>query len=351
MSDINYNNYLKAISGLSFETAMGDFFYGINHRQLEPAIPVNRDSYGICFFTKPLLNLQTKNIRNIRTLNHLVTTDEKSIQRIIRTTLDPRLLVGAKSLSCPLVDKNNIFIAPLTNAVESITGWPDLVLDSYVSKPGVYKEQFGFIDSVDDKYSKYTLNCNFRNIPSSALIELFRVWREYASLVHQGICSPYPDMILHREIDYNTRIWRLVLDSTKNIVTFISSTIAYPVSLPTGSISNYERDKPFNMSNQTFSINFDCFGYEIMDPILIHEFNASVCIFNPAMLNEYRDSNMVKIPALYLKSLNSRGYPRINPITRELEWYVFPDTWITHITNLDNIAKSLDLEDHTVLLR
>jgi hypothetical protein len=174
--------------------------------------------------------------------------------------------------------------------------------------------------------------------------------------------SPYPDFIIENEIDYNTRIWRLVLDQNKKFVTKIACTGAsFPVSVPLGSAFNFEHDKPFNQNNESLAINFKCFGFCYNDDILIHEFNKAVGIFNPDM-NEgifsytgktYKPGNidqmMQKIPAQSIALFNNRGYPRINPGSYELEWYVtkqiYEDVmsgYLKHMNALDSYTNQTE---------
>ena len=76
----------------SLTTAIGDSFYGINHRQQPGSISINKDFYGLTFFTRPRLNLTTANIRAVRELTPLLSGESTSIQRIIRSLLDPELI-------------------------------------------------------------------------------------------------------------------------------------------------------------------------------------------------------------------------------------------------------------------
>jgi hypothetical protein len=60
------------------------------------ALQLNKDCYGITFFTKPQLNLRDDNCRRDRKFSRLLTMNDKSIQRIVRCTLDPRLLFNTQ---------------------------------------------------------------------------------------------------------------------------------------------------------------------------------------------------------------------------------------------------------------
>lgn len=336
------DDVFKATSVGTIDSAIGSNFYGINHRQTPSAIPINKDLNGLTLFTRPQLNLSTVNIRAERMLLPLLNKQPASIQRIIRCLLDPRLNINGvvyedgtrDSISTPFVDARNPFIPILTNHLVSMSGWPDHTLESHISKPGAYKEVFGHVDSNIDKYLQYDLTATFRNMQGDPITKLFQYWEIYQSNVMQGIMSPYTDFIVNNEIDYNTRIYRLVLDKNKRYVQDIAACGAsWPATVPLGTKFNFESEKPMNDTNSQITINFKCVGSCYNDDILIHEFNKVVEIFNPDM-KESNLSKMVRIPdndapfGLSIKNLfNNAGYPRIDPYTYELEWYVSPSVY------------------------
>ena len=192
------------------KSAIANATYGINHRMTGGPIPVNRDFEGYVFFTRPQLNLTEQNIRGVRKFIPLLTTEELSFQRMIRKLLDPRL----EQLSCPIVDDKNAFIPLISNTLMSLSGFPDPFVNTYVSREGVQKESFGMVDDVTDLYHNFKINATFKNIVGNPLVTLFYLWTEYGSNVFMNKMMPYPDMIAYREIDYMTRIWRLIMDPT-----------------------------------------------------------------------------------------------------------------------------------------
>lgn len=309
----------------SIQDSIASNFYGINHRLQPSPIPINKDMHGLTFFTRPQLNLTNQNLRAYRKFIPFLTNQEMSIQRIIRCYLDPRLNAVVPSLSCPFVDHLNPFIPILTNHLITCNGWPDISLDSYESKPGAYKEVFSMVDSTAEIYSAYDISATFRNMVGDPITTIFALWAIYQSLVFQGIMVPYPDFLIKNEYDYNTRIYRLVLDSTRRYVEKIGCTgAAYPTAVPMGAAFNFDSDvgKPLNLSNAEIQINFRCMGACYQDDIISYEFNKVGQIFNSNMQDDRRSTNMQKIPIEMLATFNHRGYPRINPKNGELEWYV-----------------------------
>ena len=316
------NDVFRSTSVGDVRSAIGSVLYGINHRQTPGAVPINRDYHGYTFFTRPQFNLTEDNVSNLRKLVPLLTTEEVSIQRMVRKLLDPRL---AEQLPCPIVDDTMAFIPILSNHLLSCSGWPDPTLDYYTSKQGVYKEEFSFIDGTMDQFSAYNISTTFRNMVGDPVMLIFVTWLWYMQALYKGEMIPYPDMIRGNEIDYNTRIYRVVLDKNKRLVQKIACCgAAFPVSAPEGQAFNFEHDQPRNASNDSIQINFRAMGYNYDDHIVIREFNMAVGTFNPNMRDDRINDKMIQLSPAELSVFNNRGYPRIDPDTLEMQWWVTP---------------------------
>jgi hypothetical protein len=262
-----------------------------------------------------------ENIRHDRYFNQLATFEPDSIQRIISCTLDPRL--HFEGVTTTLIDHQNAFIPIFSNHIVSMSGWPDSVVETFTSKPGMANEVFAMVDSQPENYGVWDANVTFRNMTGDLITIMVDFWRKYASNVYMGKMVPYFDLLVENEIDYMTRIWRLVLDSKKLYVQKIGCTGAsFPTSVPFGKSFDYQIDKPLNSSNDQIDVQFKCIGAMYNDPILVNEFNKTVEIFNSNMRVENRSGAMEKVPYYSLDKFNFRGYPRINPGSYELEWYV-----------------------------
>lgn len=319
----------------SIDRAIGNNAYGINHMQTLPAALSNRDTYGFTFFVRPQLNMQPDNLRNLRLFSSLLTSESLSVQRFIRTTLDPRLMAGYKfrnhsvpRIDSPLTDNLNAFIPLLTNNLISLSGWPDLVAPTYDSKPGIYQEEHSMVDGIVKIYSGFELNATFTNTRCHSILFMFYVWLHYAANVFEGLLQPYLDFITENEIDYNTRIYRIVLDQYKQKVVKIAATgVAIPLNLPMGSYFDYNTDSVYNTQNKEVSIRFKCLGACYNDDILVYEFNKTVEVFNPGMSDRMRDATMIMLTPIERRMFNNKGYPRINPFTMDLEWWVDNSTY------------------------
>lgn len=315
-------------------SAVTDTFYGINHRGTGSPVPFNADQHGLTFFTKPRLNLSYDNARVDSVFLPYMVEDRKSPYRAIRCYLDSDAALGREvdgttgdAIESDLVDPHNPFIAILTNNLVSISGWPDLTVDTYTSKEGIQREAWSMYDGMAKNYTVWPATANFRNIVADPISLMFQVWATYGSHVKLGTMVPYPDSIIEREKDYETKIYRLVLDPTRRYVRKYAATIAFPTAAPLGAAFNYSIDTPYNRENDQISIPFQCQGFEAMDPILIDEFNMTVVEFNGRMADNVRERFHTKLSGVSLDICNRRGYPRIDPVTLELEWWVPNDEY------------------------
>ena len=304
----------------STEQAIGNNLYGLNHSGVRNIIPESRDSRGLVFFTRPQLNLTTGNLANSPSLYDYLTTNLSSAHAYVRGMLDPRL-----EAKVPFLDNNLAFIPFFTNDLKRMSGWPDVVMSTFTSKEGIRRQQWSIADGYPEIYEAFDLDCTFKNTKEDPITVTLDLWLSYMGKVFEGELSPYMDMIVENEIDYNTRIYRLVLDEHNMFVKKIAATGAsFPINQPSGKYFDYSSDSKYQEDNSEVSVRFKCIGAMYNKAILMKEFNETQAIFNP----EYRkmmnggSSNLEKIPHKLLGLLNFRGYPYINTTTLELEWYI-----------------------------
>lgn len=340
MSDINDQlinqiDYMARGSGLgSLSEAIINTMNGFNHRGVGNPVPYNQDNQGMTFFTRPRLNLSYNNLSADRRLSILGAGNGKSLGHFpsaIRQWLDPELAkaLNVGNFRSALVNPHSAFIPLLGNNLISLSGWPDPIAEYYNSEEGMAKETWGMIDGIDTIYSSYDLQATFRNIAGDPISLMLYVWIIYGSMVYQGRMLPYPDSEMLREIDYQTRIYRLILDPTRTFVTKVAACgAAFPTSPALGQAFDFSTDTPFEQSRASqISVPFRCFGAMYQDPILLREFNDVVMMFNPSMHPIYRSQYMTKIPRDQLATHNYDGYPWIDTNTNELQWWEFTPTY------------------------
>ena len=309
-------------SGMGKVTTIRDKQYnGFNHRSTAVNLPPIRDHQGYCFFVRPMLNLSKINSMRVRQLAQLITKNELSVQRWARLTLDYKL-EREENLTSPLVDNLNPFIPLLSNSLKSLTGVPSLVAGTHTSERGLAKEVFTMIDDNVINYDAYTVTTSFRTMNGNPHLILFYSWILAASMQYLGKIAPrWPDR-MQKRLNYTTRIYRITLDHTKTYVTNIWAPIyCFPTTIETGSIFKYDIEKPINDELDSFDVQFQCAGSVFNDDLLIQQFNTLVMMGNNQMTDSAR-KGMVKLQPHETNVLNYYGYPRINPATNEMEWWV-----------------------------
>lgn len=304
-----------------FNTALSSSLYGLDISGLPSPAPMQNDQNGLTFFTRPLLNLSYYNLKADRTLAIMDTNVDKSVARYVKAMLDP---INNGTYGCSLVDPKNPFIPILSNTLSTLSGWRDPIVDTYQSPAGIKKQQWGMTDSSNKVWGSYELSASFRNIRGSFLTYLFHVWQTYQSLVYEGIVDPWPQMIRYNAIDYQTRIWRLMLDPTRQYVEEVTSCSAsWPLTNPLGVRANKNDDSPVNRELDVLNHTFSTMGAHYFDPLHVDEFNNSIKIFNrdfesvTAMNKAYR-----KLYPNEYKLFSYRAIPRINPLDSKMEWWV-----------------------------
>jgi hypothetical protein len=371
VAPISLDDFFQTTPIGSINKAIGNNLYGLNHQQIPNMVSANWDLYGLTFFTRPQLNLQSDNIRNVRQLYPLLNNADESIQKFVRLTLDPRLqwgydpqsvqssvnqtaaniisqaFQGSGQIRSAIVDPHMAFIPVLTNNINSISGWPDLVAPTFSSSKGLYGESYSQVDGSIKYFETFDLDVTFRNSRGDPIVYMFYIWLWYMSMVFEGYMVPYPDFIAENELDYCTRIYRLVLDSTRTYVKKIAATgAAFPLSIPMGSFFDYTNEKPYNDQNKDITIRFRSNGVTYMDDILIYEFNKTVGIFQPSILTILKNGgsasqvgNLIKVNKNLLPFFNNRGYPYIDPNTYELQWWVDADEFRNRLAALNQFTE------------
>jgi len=319
----------------SIEQAGSNALRGINQSKVSAPMPVNKDTQGFVFFTRPMLNLNKWNLAKHRSFHSLSSTDQYSVQRYVRCMLDPSLgRYSTPRETSPLVNDKLVFIPLLTNTITKLSGWPDIVDPVFTSKQGVRKEQWSIVDGTTEVNEAFDLDVTFKNIADEPVSLLFKTWTNYASYVFDGQLQPYAGFEARNEIDYTTRIYRIVLDKTEKYVKKIACTIAsFPINEPTGKFFDYDREQLYMDQTKDVNIRFRSMGARYNDEIIIKWFNTASTYTNGALYEVIKNnftatSGYVKIPRELLSMFKYHGYPLINTNTFELEWWIDSSTEI-----------------------
>lgn len=335
------DDYFSSTPLGSKDKALTNNLLGIDHRQIPGILPMQKDSYGFTFVVRPQLNLSRYNLSHQPVMYPLLTEEATSIQRYIRAALDPRCVTGFKfgkfsipGLETPIIMNDLAFIAPMTNNLISISGWPDPVTPTYTSSPGLYGEVFMQVDGKVEIRDKVSLTLTFQNVKGDTIPGIAYYWQLYQSFVFEGLLVRYPDLIVDDVIDSTTRIYRFVLDPSKRKVTKFAATGGGMMLTGTslGDMFNHNRSQPYLEQNKEFTMTFEGPGVFYNHPRVIYDFNTCVGIFNPSMRDRRRETDMVLVPPELDGLFRHRAYPRVNPDTMAMEWWVTKALYQHHAT-------------------
>lgn len=327
---------------LSWADTLRDTLYGINQQLITPALPINRDTNGLTFFTRPMLNLSSDNLRLFRMFAPLASRNQNSIARVIRAYLDPMQVALGIGEGSVLVDNQQAFIPLLSNTLISMSGWPDMEVPTYTTPAGLYRETWTIADGVAREFGPFDLTCNFRNIKSDPITYLFLVWVLYSSAEFEGLIWPYSKFVVDNSIDYTSRIYRFTFDETQRRISKVAcSGVSVPTAVPIGSAFDFNEEEHINSTTHQLSVRFASTGAIYMDEIIFKYFNETVTFFNTDMHDLYREAKLIKVDYDLLPIFKNRGYPWVNTDTYEMEWWVYRDMY-NSVMNLGELPETLD---------
>ena len=290
--------------------------------------PVLNDGAGLVFITKPDMNLTLQNIAAIRELSPLTTNNRYALGSAMRDMLDSR--TAWMETHTELNDPEYPFLGILDNTCTSLDGWPDYVMDEFVSEPGKGGSTYAHAKGRIKKAQKFDLSMVHRNLPGDAINYFYTVNSLYQELVHRWKLSPHSINVRYNRLDYTMRIYRFALDSTgTRLNQFTMCGYGFPKAGSQGAVMSYSTDEGINTGYDTVSASWSCVGMFHNDPIVVHCFNATVVRFNPTMADSLRERFYVRVghetnvaSFIDIKKFQYFGYPRINPKSLEFEVWV-----------------------------
>lgn len=248
---------------------------------------LNTEKAGLTFITRPKLNLTTSALRQHAVMATLDSLDGQSLPFTTRCLLDTKFATTPKTISpiaatSPFVNNELPFITPLTNCLESISGFPDFVLDTETTEGGFFSEDQTFAKGADFLNRSYDLSLTFRDIQGGFIMSLLLYWELWIALAARGILTAYPEDIAARRYSYTCSIYRFVLDPSMRFITkWAKATGCFPKALPIGNSFNIGERESFLSSNLRFTVPFQANHIEYMDPRIFQDFNTLMSRYAP----------------------------------------------------------------------
>jgi len=313
----------------------------------KPLLPeTNRDSIVKYFFTRPRCNLSRSNIIMDRVLAKLLKSKGNSIEKYVRVLLDPFL--GYKfnkeyvDSELNLVDEP--FMPILNNTINTASGHPDPIIDTFTSKEGVMKEQVTHYDGTDKIFNSWDMTVTFNNVVGEGVWLLIDTWVRYGTLVKSAL-MPYTRYLLGRQIDYQSCLYTIVLDTDGRSIKHTASTMLFPTATTKGSIFDTAKGTSKRSGDGDVMVRFKCLGAEYDDPITSFEFNKHVATFAPS-LRGYLDgditgSDYIVVPPNIYKRFSTKCIPFIDLYAGKLEWLVLKDEVVNLKEDYLKILKTL----------
>lgn len=297
-------------------------FNGFNHRKVYDNLPQVANRNGYAFFVRPELYLNRFNLLRNRHLARLITNNDWSIQQWVRSTLDPHI-GKEEGVHTPLCDNANAHIPLLSNMLKTMSPPPSVVMGVGSSERGIMKEVHTMPDDTIYNFDSYDITTTFRNMNGNPFLILFYSWMLVMCLQYLGTIAPRRIDTFQRRMNFTSRIYRLVMDHTNTYVTNIWAPIyCFPKTIEVGSIFKYDEAQPINDDMKNVDITWQCNGSIYDDPLLMMQFNQTVCLQNWKMYDQSRNTQMVRLEGPALNVFNHYAYPRINISTSALEWWV-----------------------------
>ena len=287
----------------NFSNTQQTFMTALDQYPSASFVAPNRMIAGPTFITRPRLCLQSSNLRGVRTMLPLDTTNTRSTAFAIRCLLDTNLHKIRQDYrpyvtNCPLHDPCNPFLVPLCNGLTSISGFPDFSINTSTTDGGYFMEAQQFASGYDawDRGTN-SLSLTFRDIQNGPIFALFWYWLEYIRHVTLGNMKAYADDIDARRLNYTVSIYQFVLDPSGHYIThFAKATGCFPTSLPIGGIFNKGPDTYVVTELQTLSIPFVANVIEYDDYAILMDFNNLVRRYCPSIDKKADDTSAVSEP-------------------------------------------------------
>lgn len=267
---------LRSVAAGGFDNQMQSFLRGVDRYQRN-ILPVGAEHSGLTFITRPRLCLQSSNLRSDRRFAPLDGNPEDyrtSVPYMIRCLLDTRFCRENSQHPSPLVDIRNPFFTPLNNALTSMSGWPDRVIQTLTTDAGFHSEDQTFAVGHDNLSKTYDFTLGFKDPQYAIIRAIFFYWLTYIANVTKGTMLAYADDIDNQRLNYTVSIYHFTMDpSRKYITSTAKATGSFPVGDNIGQIHNFNEGELFIQAAGKFTIPFTVNRVEYNDYAIVMDFN------------------------------------------------------------------------------
>lgn len=307
-------NHLQRSIGMgSMNHQYQDFMCGLDRFQ-HNMLPPNVEHSGYTFITRPTLNLTTSALNLRPEFAPMLNLDPEATSTAIRCYLDPawHQFITAVGGGSRLADPRNPFLVPVCNGLTSLSGWPDITLQTLTTDSGFHMEDQTFVVGYDMLARSYDINMTFKDIQGGPLAALFFFWILNMGYVANGEMPMHENDKDELRMGYTVSIYRFTVDPTKSVITKFSRGVGcFPKNLPIGAMFNFNQTEVVNTDVGSFSIPFTVNGIEYNNYKTLVDFNLYV----QRWLNS-TNSIMDKRPNLALQGINNyHGIPWIDTST------------------------------------
>lgn len=333
------NNIYASAGSSNYYNQLQPFLFGLD-RYNSIRIADNLEFNGPLFITRPRLCLQSSNLRNHRAMAPLDTMEPNSIAFAIRALLDTNLCMNPRYTesytSSMLFDYRNPFMTPLCNAASSVTGLPDMTLETATTQGGLMTEAQQFAVGGDNLHrGSYDLQITFQDVQYGPIGAIFFYWLEYIRCVTRGYMLAYADDIDQQRINYTVSIYLFNLDPSRKYITrWCKCTGCFPKAFPIGAMMNREYNGARVRSAGELSIPFVCNIVEYMDTATFMDFNTLVTRYCPTINQNFYTGNQMEpnrygvqgqgshitLPHYPMLNFSSLPYVTSDPYGMRLEW-------------------------------
>lgn len=294
-------------------------------------MPLADNTIGLALITRPQLNLTDDNIQRSEKLVSLYGVGQNSIGAYVRGMLDERWAASHQGI---ILDNNMPFIPCLTEYLKTSTGFNDLQISIDTSEPGLRSQVYQRVASKLEFNEVFTINQTYYNPKPSVIQALFQYWEDYISEVVSGDrqVSPRDWYLMGNRIDYDCRIYHLIMNSDSYFLEHIFATIqSIPVSYSAGALASIDNTQNTlrGEGQDDFSVQFSSAGQRQDEWGLIQSFNEHSFMYNPNLAPDKRNRFFRELAPNEYTEYSYGAYPLLLPRVNDngrsgikLTWWV-----------------------------